>query len=146
MTVPVPADAGRQMRPPTPIAAGRVPPLPWSLPAPLTPLVGREREVAQAAGLLRAENVRLLTLTGPGGVGKTRLALRLAEVLPVTEAAGTAPVLLLDDALSELDPVVRDNVLREVQSAEQVFLTSPDPLAVKGAARWIVESGGIAAA
>lgn len=84
-----------------------------------------------------------------GSRGQQRLlalALRLAEVLPVTEAAGTAPVLLLDDALSELDPQIRDNVLREVQSAEQVFLTSPDPLLVSGAARWIVESGGIAAA
>lgn len=84
-----------------------------------------------------------------GSRGQQRLlalALRLAEVLPVTEAAGTAPVVLLDDALSELDPGVRDNVLREVQSAEQVFLTSPEPLAVSGAARWIVESGGIVAA
>jgi recombinational DNA repair ATPase RecF len=53
---------------------------------------------------------------------------------------------LLDDALSELDPVVRDNVLREIQAAEQVFLTSPDAIAVSGAARWLVESGGIAAA
>jgi DNA replication and repair protein RecF len=74
------------------------------------------------------------------------LALRLAEVLPVSEAAGTAPVLLLDDALSELDPGVRDNVLREIRIAEQVFLTSPEPLAVSGAARWTVEGGGIAAA
>jgi DNA replication and repair protein RecF len=74
------------------------------------------------------------------------LALRLAEVLPVTEAAGTAPLLLLDDALSELDPGVRDNVLREIQSAEQVFLTSPEPLVVPGAARWIVDRGGIAVA
>jgi DNA replication and repair protein RecF len=84
-----------------------------------------------------------------GSRGQQRLlvlALRLAEVLPVTEAAGTAPVLLLDDALSELDPGVRDNVLREIQSAEQVFLTSPEPLAVSGAARWIVDGGGIAAA
>ena len=84
-----------------------------------------------------------------GSRGQQRLlalALRLAEVLPVTEAAGTSPVLLLDDALSELDPGVRDNVLREVQSAEQVFLTSPEPLAVSGAARWIVDGGGIAAA
>jgi DNA replication and repair protein RecF len=84
-----------------------------------------------------------------GSRGQQRLlalALRLAEVLPVTDAAGTAPVLLLDDALSELDPGVRDNVLREIQSAEQVFLTSPEPLAVSGAARWIVEGGGIAAA
>ena len=83
-----------------------------------------------------------------GSRGQQRLlvlALRLAEVLPVTEAAGTTPVLLLDDALSELDPGVRDNVLREIQSAEQVFLTSPEPLAVSGAARWIVDAGGIAA-
>jgi DNA replication and repair protein RecF len=84
-----------------------------------------------------------------GSRGQQRLlalALRLAEVLPVMEAAGTAPVLLLDDALSELDPVVRDNVVREIQAAEQVFLTSPDDVVVSGAARWIVESGGIAAA
>ena len=84
-----------------------------------------------------------------GSRGQQRLlalALRLAEVLPVTEAAGTPPVLLLDDALSELDPGVRDNVLHEIQSAEQVFLTSPEPLAVSGAARWIVDGGGIAAA
>jgi DNA replication and repair protein RecF len=84
-----------------------------------------------------------------GSRGQQRLlalALRVAEVLPVSEAAGTAPVLLLDDALSELDPDVRDNVLREIQSVEQVFLTSPEPLAVNGAARWVVDGGGIAAA
>ena len=130
-------------------------------------------EATEPAALLAAlerrrsdELRRGLTLVGPhrddlaieldgvdvrafGSRGQQRLlalALRLAEVLPVTEAAGTAPVLLLDDALSELDPVVRDNVLREIQAAEQVFLTSPDPLPVDGAARWVVESGGIAAA
>jgi DNA replication and repair protein RecF len=84
-----------------------------------------------------------------GSRGQQRLlalALRLAEVLPVTEAVGTAPVLLLDDALSELDPDVRDNVLREIQSAEQVFLTTPDPLRAGDAARWTVNAGGVAAA
>ncbi len=49
------------------------------LPAQPTPLIGREHEVAVAEEMLLRDDVRLLTLTGPAGVGKTRLALALAE-------------------------------------------------------------------
>jgi non-specific serine/threonine protein kinase len=54
---------------------------PSGLPGPLSSFVGREREVAALGALLRDPAVRLVTLTGVGGVGKTRLALRVATDL-----------------------------------------------------------------
>ncbi len=51
---------------------------PNNLPVQPTPFLGREDEVAAIGDLLRREDVRLVTLTGPGGTGKTRLALQVA--------------------------------------------------------------------
>ncbi|HJQ73616.1 MAG TPA: tetratricopeptide repeat protein, partial [Gaiellaceae bacterium] len=60
------------------------------LPTPPTPLVGRRLETAAAAAILRRDGVRLLTLTGAGGTGKTRLALAVAEELAPELAGGAA--------------------------------------------------------
>jgi predicted ATPase/class 3 adenylate cyclase len=54
---------------------------PNNLPVQPTPLIGREQEVTAIGQLLSQEDVRLLTLTGPGGMGKTRLGLQVAAEL-----------------------------------------------------------------
>jgi len=64
------------------------------LPVPLTPLLGRQRETSALAQLVRQDGVRLITLTGPGGVGKTRLALQVAAETAALFAHGATFVRL----------------------------------------------------
>jgi predicted ATPase len=72
---------------------------PRPLPVSTTSLLGRERAVEEVAGLLERPEVRLVTLTGPGGVGKTRLAVAVGERLRDRFGAGTAFVPL--DAVTD---------------------------------------------
>lgn len=84
------------------------------LPEPVTSFVGRVRELADLAGLLAG--TRLLTLTGPGGVGKTRLALRAA-----VDSSGEYPdgVALVDFAALASGTLVTEAVARALGVAEQ---------------------------
>lgn len=75
----LPASANGGSRPALPLL---------SLPKPPTPLVGREIEIARIVEILSGPECRLLTLAGPGGIGKTRLAIAAAETLGRALAGG----------------------------------------------------------
>ena len=62
----------------SPIVVSSVPVANNNLPIPPTPLIGRERELAELGELINNPQCRLITITGPGGMGKTRLALAAA--------------------------------------------------------------------
>ena len=64
---------------PQPVWSSQLESIQARLPIPSTPLVGREKELTEITRLFRNPHCRLLTLTGPGGVGKTRLALELTR-------------------------------------------------------------------
>jgi predicted ATPase len=91
-----------------------------ALPAPTTPLVGREREAEAASELVLREGVRLVTLTGPGGVGKSRLTLEVARRLESSFADGVRFV--------DLAPVQRADLVEAAIAAGLGLRTSGGPL------------------
>ncbi|HLX31175.1 MAG TPA: adenylate/guanylate cyclase domain-containing protein [Gaiellaceae bacterium] len=110
-----------------------------NLPIPLSSFLGRERELEQAEGLL--EEVRLVTISGPGGAGKTRFAIELASrrlerypngVFWVPLAPLRDPALVLDTAAAAVgaknglaDHVGSSRVLLVLDNMEQVVEAAP---------------------
>lgn len=97
---------------------------PGNLPAPLTSLVGRETERAAVGDLLLSQAVRLVCLTGPGGTGKTRLALAVAQDLiehpspvgsprPFADGVFFVSLALVDDPNLVASTITRTLNLRE---------------------------------
>lgn len=119
---------------------------PGNLPAQATRLIGRDRELAEIVALLRRPDVRCVTLTGPGGIGKTRLALAAAAELTEDYADGVffvplaaisdrslvraqiARTLGLDEkAGQDLDAYLAGkSMLLVVDNVEQVVDSAPD--------------------
>jgi len=111
-----------------------------NLPVPATPFLGRERELAEVLELLRAS--RMLTLTGPGGTGKTRLAAQAAgetaELFPggvwwVTLAALRDPALVIDSIAQVLgakgdlaEHIADKELLLLLDNLEQLLSVGPE--------------------
>jgi predicted ATPase/DNA-binding CsgD family transcriptional regulator len=92
------------------------------LPQPPTPLIGREREIAAVVDRLARGDVRLISLTGPGGVGKTRLAIRVAAELEKSFRDGVAFVPLASVTDASLVPSAIAQTLQVREGSNTPFV------------------------
>jgi len=95
---------------------------PNNLPAQRTSFVGRLRELTMLHELLAQENARLITLTGPGGVGKTRLALQVAadHLVDLTDGVWFVPLASVEDP-ARVIPEIAAMVLGKASPSQDPF-------------------------
>lgn len=105
-----------------PVTAPGSPVEPGALPMPPTPFIGREREIEAVTALLHRAGVRLVTLMGPGGVGKSRLALAVGAQLSPDFEDGVRFVALASITDSELVAATLANALGLRESGNQTPL------------------------
>ena len=122
---------------------------PTALPAPADELIGRDGELAEIAGILATPGVRLLTLVGPGGVGKTRLALEAARRVAEHYNGGAVHVDLdgVDDAgllASEVAAALGVVAATPEQLAERLDRGDPALLVLDGFERFLDDAGEVA--
>jgi predicted ATPase/DNA-binding CsgD family transcriptional regulator/DNA-binding XRE family transcriptional regulator len=123
-------------RPLPPLAVTTRPPRDPLLLRPLTGLIGRAEERREIADLLREERIRLITLTGPGGVGKTRLAVEVAnevatdfregmvfvDLAPLQEPAQVIPAIAVTLGLTDRGTIPLLESVRRRLSTRQLLL------------------------
>ena len=119
------ADAIRRSTPrPREHPPARRPP-PLDLPSYRTPFVGRENELARAVTLLRSDGCRLLTVAGPGGSGKTRLAIEAARQVADQFPDGVVHVPLVATASSSDVPLEIEDVLAAYSTPDAIVDERP---------------------
>jgi predicted ATPase/class 3 adenylate cyclase len=121
-------------------------------PASLTPFLGREEQIAAIAELVAAPNVHLVTLTGPGGIGKTRLAIQVGERLASSFAGGAVFIDLstLRDPAQVLPTIGTALGLREVDAGSLVnqihgYLAERETLLILDNFEHLLGSAGVVA-